>query len=65
MHCDQVNTAIIVGEGEKEYPVGGNALLDEEGDAVDESAGLSGAGRREDEQRPVAGRSRGALLGIQ
>ena len=54
-----------VGEGEEQNPVRWNALFDEEGDAMDERAGLTRAGRREDEQRSVAGRSRRALFGIE
>ena len=53
-----------VGEGEEEYPVCGAPLLDEERDAVHESARLAGAGRREDEQRSVARRRRRALFWI-
>ena len=53
-----------IGEGEEEYPVCGDPLLDEESDAVHESAGLAGAGRREHEERPVARRRRRALFRI-
>ena len=54
-----------VREGQQEDAVRRDAALDQVGDAVDERAGLAGAGRREHEQRPVAGRRRRALFGIE
>ena len=53
-----------VGKGEKEYAVGGNALLYEKRDAVDERARLASSCGSENEERPFARRSRRALLGI-
>ena len=53
-----------VREGKKEYAVGGNAILYEKRDAVDERARLAGSCGREHEKRPFARRSRRALLGV-
>ena len=53
-----------VGKGKKKYAIGGNALLYEKRDAVDERARLAGSCGSEDEKRPFARRSRRALLGV-
>jgi hypothetical protein len=53
-----------VGKGEKEYAVGGNALLYEKRDAMDERARLASSCGSENEERPFARRSRRALLGV-
>ena len=56
----------LVGEGDGEDGVGGDALfLDEPGDAAGDDAGLSGAGAGEDEQGAFGGFNGGALFGIQ
>ena len=44
---------------------GADAALDEVGDAVDERAGLAGAGAGDDEQRAVAVRRGRGLLGVE
>ena len=52
-------------EGEEEDALGRDAAFDEVGDAVDERARLPGAGAGDDEQRTVAVRGGGGLLGVQ
>ena len=44
---------------------GGDAALDEVGDAVDEGSGLSGAGAGDDEEGTVAVGGGGGLFGVQ
>ena len=53
------------GEGEEEDAFGRDALSNEVGEAVDERAGLAGAGAGDDEQGAVAVGGGGALLGVE
>src|SRR5262249_35235076 len=55
----------LVGERHREDRPWWSAGLDEPCDAMDEHAGLPGAGAREDHQRPIAVLDRGALFGIE
>src|SRR6185503_1761482 len=52
-------------EGQEENPLGGDAALEQMRDAIDQSAGLAGAGPRDDEERTVTVGCRRRLLGVQ
>ena len=55
----------LVGEGDRQDLPRRHPALDQPRDAVDQDAGLAGAGAGEDEERPVAVLDRRALLGVE
>ena len=55
----------FVGEGEQENAVGGDALLDEEGGAIGQGAGLAGTGAGDDESGAGRSGDGGALLFVE